>query len=59
MMKVLSLPYAFVMMNWAAVVSLFWLVRHGKHPGKDVWTRRHHSHAGRSRREHRDMQLQG
>jgi hypothetical protein len=45
MKRLISLPYSFVLMNWAAVVGLYYFVS-GK---KDVWLsgRLVHTHRGR------------
>ncbi len=47
MKQTLMIPYMFVLMNWAAVVSLFHFLRKGKGVGKDIWTTPlpSHSHA--------------
>jgi hypothetical protein len=40
MKRMLSLPYTFVLMNWAAVSGLYYFLR-GK---KDVWSKSKSSH---------------
>jgi hypothetical protein len=37
MKQKLLVPYTFVMMNWAAVISLYHFFRAGKNIHKDVW----------------------
>jgi len=43
MKRLVSLPYTFVLMNWAAVAGLFYFVS-GK---KDVWLKNKSSHIHR------------
>ncbi len=38
MKKLFLIPYTFTLMNWAAVVSLYYFVRSGDEVWKDVWT---------------------
>lgn len=45
MKSVLHFPYAFVLMNWAAVVGFYCFVRGGKSIRLDIWTMPLHSHA--------------
>ncbi|MBI4458514.1 MAG: hypothetical protein HY648_00470 [Acidobacteria bacterium] len=35
-------PYSFVLMNWAAVVSLYRFIRQGNNIGYDIWTTHFH-----------------
>ena len=44
MKNALHFPYAFVLMNWAAVVGFYCFVRRGNTIGQDIWTTLHHSH---------------
>jgi hypothetical protein len=44
MKRMLSLPYAFVLMNWAAMVGLYYFVT-GK---KDVWLSSRFTHSHRN-----------
>jgi hypothetical protein len=46
MKRILSLPYTFVLMNWAALVGLYYFVT-GK---KNVWPNNKSLHQHRSRR---------
>jgi len=46
MKRVLSLPYSFVVMNWAAVIGLFYFLS-GK---KDVWFTNKSAHSHKERR---------
>lgn len=38
MKQALLVPYTFVLMNWAAVVSLYCFLRRGNNVVNDVWT---------------------
>ncbi|MBI3894992.1 MAG: hypothetical protein HY313_03585 [Acidobacteria bacterium] len=44
MKNALRIPYAFVLMNWAAVVSLYYFLRRGNDIGQDIWTMPFHTH---------------
>jgi len=44
MKNALHIPYAFVLMNWAAVVSLYCFLRRGDGIGQDIWITPFHSH---------------
>lgn len=38
MKQIWKLPYTFVLMNWAAVVSLAHFIRRGKNLRNEIWT---------------------
>jgi len=44
MKNALMAPYTFVLMNWAAVLGLFYFLRNDNNVPGDIWTSRLHSH---------------
>jgi hypothetical protein len=50
MSRVLSLPYTFVLMNWAVVAGLYYFVT----GNKDVWSKTKSSHTHRRHDENRN-----